>query len=84
MLASNTTNLHVCSQGHDWQAVRWIEGTASVLVVCRRCADSRWVGNAPVTASDASPICACDCGCKVLSRERCAWCRDDQHVAGRT
>lgn len=44
---SNTTNLHACSYGHDWQAVKWIDGTASVLVVCRRCAESKWVGSGP-------------------------------------
>lgn len=42
--SDHTTNLTPCSTGHDWQAVEHAMTGWSVLVVCRRCAVSKWVG----------------------------------------
>lgn len=60
-VGSNTTMLHVCSEGHDWQAVQWAKTGWSVLVVCRRCIASQWVGGmegTPGKPADArSEVC---------------------------
>ena len=63
--ASGTTNLHACSEGHDWQAIELprnmleMSKVFMVFVVCRRCGEGRRFGT---TENTAQPVLCLNCG----------------------